>query len=197
MSTHCQYTIPAGRGTRGAEYRMRLDSSQPGRCTTSLYFSPPLVAFRMTCNMRLLESFMRDFRSHLRDFSQRRLKMWTAEAVSVELTGSIQELVQVAPERNQKARLSAVARHIGLPVGRIRKYYYGEIVCPPAHEADAIRFYRRAAQELLASRNKYEEQRARFLAAYPAMARFAPGPLRADEVSSEAEDAAESDIADT
>jgi hypothetical protein len=169
---------------------------RPGRCSRRFAFSP-WVNLRMLRNMSESESRMREFRSHLRDFLQRRLNMWTAEAVCEELTGSVQEIVQASSEASQKARLSAVARHVGLPVGRIRKYYYGEIVCPPAHEADAIRHYKMAAMELLAARKKYEGKRARFMAAYPALARFAPGPLVEDEVSAEAEDAAGSDVADT
>lgn len=120
---------------------------------------------------------------------------FTAEAVSAELTASIKTLVEVEPGGTVKERTRSTARHLGMPFGRIRKYFYGEVVCPPAHEADQIRAYYNAAQELIEARKAYEKLRGDFLRDNPSLARFAPGPLKDTDISNAARLAAESELA--
>lgn len=120
---------------------------------------------------------------------------FTAAAVSEELTSAVKELVQAAPEPSTKARLRSVARHIGLPIGRVQDYLYGEVRCPPAHEADLIRAYYKAAEKLVKARRDYDQLRQRFLSEHPSLARFAPRGLSEDTISAEAEAAATSELA--
>lgn len=43
------------------------------------------------------------------------------------------------PGESVKAAISRAARSLGLTYGRVKRYWYGEIQVPPAHEVDAIR----------------------------------------------------------
>lgn len=120
---------------------------------------------------------------------------YTAEAVAQELTGIVKELVHAAPEITVKARLRAVARHIGIPFGRAQNYLYSEIRCPPAHEADQIRAYYESAKQLIEAKNAYENARQEFLGRHPMLGRFAPRSIARSELLAEAEAVASSKLA--
>jgi hypothetical protein len=111
---------------------------------------------------------------------------FTAEAVREELTGRVRELARTSPEESVKGRLRWLARHIGLPASRIAKYWYGLVPSPPAHEADQIRAYYTAAQELIRARQEYEKRRGELLQTHSRMAFLAPPALCDTAISNEA-----------
>lgn len=112
--------------------------------------------------------------------------MPTAAAIRAELTDKVHKLTHISTEPSVKGRLNALARHLKMPAGRVAKYWYGLIPCPPAHEADMIRAYYDAAQKLIQARQEYEDMRTDFLRNYPSMARIAPGSLQDTALSNEA-----------
>lgn len=128
-------------------------------------------------------------------YPERREMPFTAAAVAEELSAKVKDAVASEPEGSVKARLRAAARRIGLPIGRIQDYLYGEVRCPPAHEADRIRAYYKAAQKLLEARHAYEQRRQDILRNNPNLARFVPGPLAVDGITAEAEAATRSELA--
>lgn len=112
---------------------------------------------------------------------------FTAEAVRDELTGNVKALVDSAPGATVKERLRSAARYLGLPFSRVQDYWHGEVRRIEAHEADQIRAYYQAAQELIEARQAYDQLRRDFLQNHPRLSRLVPGPLEADEVSAAAE----------
>lgn len=61
-----------------------------------------------------------------------------------ELRNEMKTLVRRAAEparagESVKTEIGRAARVLGLPHGRVKRYWYGEIQVPPAHEVDAIR----------------------------------------------------------
>jgi len=114
---------------------------------------------------------------------------FTAEAVRAEMQRHIGAIAALAPEDSRKAALAFVARVLRLPVGRVKCLFYGEARRIDAHEADQVRAYVQAAQQLIDSRAAYEKQRAEFVASHPRLARLSPRPLVPDEVSQAAEEA--------
>lgn len=103
--------------------------------------------------------------------------MPTAAAVRAEMTGKVRQLAGTSTETSVKGRLRALARHLGLSPGRIAKYWYGLIPCPPAHEADQIRAYYQAAQELIEARAAYEKRRDNFVRDHRNLAFAVPSPI--------------------
>jgi len=114
---------------------------------------------------------------------------FTAEAVRAEMQRHIGIIAALAPEDSRKAALAFVARVLRLPVGRVKCLFYGEARRVDAHEADQVRAYVQAAQQLIDSRAAYEKQRAEFVASHPRLARLSPPPVVPDEVSQAAEQA--------
>ena len=112
---------------------------------------------------------------------------FTAEAVRAEMQRHIGAIAALAPEDSRKAALAFVARVLRLPVGRVKCLFYGEARRIDAHEADQVRAYVQAAQQLIDSRAAYEKQRAEFVASHPRLARLVPRPAVPDEVSQAAE----------
>ena len=70
-----------------------------------------------------------------------------AEAVRDELTGRVREMIFATRGISVKGRLNTLARQIGMPAGRLARYWYGLIPCPPAHEADKIRAHHKSAAD--------------------------------------------------
>lgn len=103
--------------------------------------------------------------------------MPTAAAVRAEMIGKVRQLAGTSTETSVKGRLRALARHLGLSPGRTAKYWYGLIPCPPAHEADQIRAYYKAAQELIEARAAYEKRRENFLRDHRNLAFVVPDPI--------------------
>jgi len=114
---------------------------------------------------------------------------FTAEAVRSEMRQHVSAIAALAPEDSRKAALAFAAKVLRLPVGRVKCLFYGEARRIDAHEADQVRAYVQAAQQLIDSRAAYEKQRAEFVASHPRLARLAPRPLVPDEVSEAAEEA--------
>ncbi|HEX5321474.1 MAG TPA: hypothetical protein VFW46_20110 [Stellaceae bacterium] len=110
---------------------------------------------------------------------------FTAEAVSAEIRQHVSRVVDLAAERSRKEALTFAANLLHLPVGRVKRLFYGEVQCVPAHEADQIRAYVTAASQLIEARADYEARRQRFVAAHPALARLAPGPLEKLEIATD------------
>jgi len=100
---------------------------------------------------------------------------FTAAAVSEEITSAVKVLVKASPGLSVKERLRTLARHIGLPVGRVADYWYGEVRCPPAHEADLIRAYYKAADELVNAKAEHEKRFSDFIRNHPNLAFLVPG----------------------
>ena len=99
---------------------------------------------------------------------------FTAEAVANEMRGHVGAVVALSPNTNRKAALNFAARVLGLPFSRVKYLFYGEARRIEAHEADRIRAYLKAAEELFLARGEYEAMRRSFVAAHPALARLAP-----------------------
>lgn len=98
---------------------------------------------------------------------------FTAEAIRVEMTDRVQETVRYSPGSSVKARLTAAARLLGLSVGRVADYVYGEVRRVEAHEADTIRANHEVARKhFLAFEAEYRRKR-------DEMVRRAPGYLGA------------------
>jgi hypothetical protein len=114
---------------------------------------------------------------------------FTAEAVRAEMRQHISVIAALAPEDSRKAALAFAARVLRLPFGRVKCLFYGEARRIDAHEADQVRAYVQAAQQLIDSRAAYEKQRAEFVASHPRLARLVPRPPVPDEVSQAAEQA--------
>lgn len=129
-----------------------------------------------------------DFRSEMSDVA------FTAEAVRDEMRQHVGSVVALAPE-SRKAGLTLAAKLLRLPVGRVRSLFYGEARRIDAHEADQVRAYVRAAQELIQARADVERQRDEFIATHPALARFAPPALARTQALEEAEQAVAADRA--
>lgn len=116
---------------------------------------------------------------------------FTAEAVRNEMRQHVSAIIALAPEDNRKASFSFAAFVLKLPISRVKCLFYGEARRVEAHEADKIRAYVTAAQKLIEARAKFEALRAEYVAtAHPALTRFAPRELDADEISQAAQDAA-------
>jgi len=94
---------------------------------------------------------------------------YTAEAVRAEITAHVKSTVDASPGPTVKARLRAAARALGLPVGRVADYHYGEVRRVEAHEADQIRQRARAAKERELARlaAQYQALRAELVAEAP------------------------------
>jgi hypothetical protein len=114
---------------------------------------------------------------------------FTAEAVRAEMRQHISAIAALAPEDSRKAALAFAARVLRLPFGRVKCLFYGEARRIDAHEADQVRAYVQAAQQLIDSRAAYEKQRAEFVESHPRLARLVPRPSVPDEVSQAAEQA--------
>jgi hypothetical protein len=114
---------------------------------------------------------------------------FTAEAVRAEMRQHIGAIAALAPADSRKAALAFVARVLRLPAGRVKCLFYGEAHRIDAHEADQVRAYVQAAQQLIDSRAAYEKQRAEFVASHSPLARLVPPPDVPDEVSKAAEQA--------
>ena len=107
--------------------------------------------------------------------SQAPEKRYTPEAVAAEMTERVRTLASLASDDGRKAAIGFVAAVLGLPFGKVKRLFYGEVRGVPAHEADKIRAYCEAAAELIQARADYVAQRREFLAsAGPIMARLAP-----------------------
>lgn len=157
----------------------------PSRCQL-----PRFAVFLMGSNMTMRLSDVPEKQSRPFKYRSENSDMaFTAEAVREEMQGHISSLVALVPEGSRKTALSYAARVLGLPFGRVRSLYYGEARRIDAHEADKVRAYVQAAQKLIDARADYERQRLDFLAANPALARFAPGPLPRTQALEEAEQA--------
>lgn len=115
-----------------------------------------------------------------------------AVAVRDEVQQRVREVVALA-DGNRKSAIAFAARVLNLPFDRVRRMYYGQARMIHAHEADQIRAYVTAAQELIEARAAYEAQRASFLKSHPALARFAPRPLPRTPALEEAEQAVAAD----
>jgi hypothetical protein len=95
-----------------------------------------------------------------------------------EMQQHVKAVVALAPQDNRKSALSFAAKALRLPFGRVRELFYGNARRIEAHEADQIRAYVIAAQELMEARADYEARRKEFLGgATPFMARLAPPAL--------------------
>jgi hypothetical protein len=112
---------------------------------------------------------------------------FTAEAVRAEMRQHVSAIAALAPEDSRKAALTFAAKLLRLPVGRVKCLFYGEARRIDAHEADQVRAYVQAAQQLIDSRAAYEKQRAEFVASDLRLDRLVPRPLVSDEVSAAAE----------
>ena len=73
-------------------------------------------------------------------------EVFSPEAVRAELSARIRELVEASPGLTVKARLRAAARALGLPPGRVTRFFYREVRRVEAHEADWIRYRAAAAK---------------------------------------------------
>lgn len=105
---------------------------------------------------------------------------FTAEAVRLEMSERVQETVRFSPGDTVKARLRSAARMLGLSVGRVADYVYGEVRRVEAHEADQIRAYHTEAKRrrLAQLENEYRRLRAEVVAEAPAgLAVLAPPSL--------------------
>jgi hypothetical protein len=103
---------------------------------------------------------------------------FTAEATRSEMQAHVREIAALAPEDSRKAALRFTAMALRLPYDRVKRLFYGEARRIEAHEADQIRAYCDAAQELIEARQQYEALRREYVAtAHPALARLAPRPL--------------------
>lgn len=110
--------------------------------------------------------------------SESREMSFTAEATRSEMRERVRSVVALSPEDGRKAALSFAAGVLGMPYARVRRLYYGDARRVEAHEADQIRAYCDAAQEIIEARQKYERERLEFLkTARPSLARLAPPAL--------------------
>ena len=114
---------------------------------------------------------------------------FTAEAVRAEMRQHISAIAALAPGDSRKAALGFAAKVLRLPFGRVKCLFYGEARRIDAHEADQVRAYVQAAQQLIDKKADYERQRREFVEAHPRLARLAPRPSVPDEVSEAAEQA--------
>jgi hypothetical protein len=115
---------------------------------------------------------------------------FTAEAVRAEMRQHVSAIAALAPEDNRKAALTFAAKVLRLPFARVKCLFYGEARRIDAHEADQVRAYVQAAQQLIEARADYEAQRIAYLAnAHPALVHLAPRPSVPDEISEAAEEA--------
>lgn len=97
---------------------------------------------------------------------------FTAEAVNADIRRMVVETVEGVGHGSIKSRLRAAARLLGLTIGRVRRYHYGEVRLIPAHEAFNI--IKRAEQ---AKRDRFERDRIKFEAQRLEFANSAPSYL--------------------
>lgn len=80
-----------------------------------------------------------------------------AEAIRTEMMETVKFLAEPrAMDDSVKAMIRKVARIAGMPTGRIKKFWYGEVLVVPAHEADHLRALR--ADATRARRERLEIQ---------------------------------------
>lgn len=119
---------------------------------------------------------------------------FAAETVNAELIGAVKETVSASPGATVKARLRAAARFIGLPIGRVQDYWYGEVRRIEAHEAELIRARARQAKlaKLARLEAEYRKLQAEVVAEAPAgLGWLAPPALGEETVELTAPDRAE------
>lgn len=116
---------------------------------------------------------------------------FTADAIRSEMQERVRTIAALSPEDSRKAALRFTAGILRMPYDRVRRLFYGEARCIEAHEADQIRAYFDAAHKLIEARERYDAERAAFLAeAHPVLARLAP-PQVSRETGAACEEAAE------
>ena len=116
-----------------------------------------------------------------------------AAAVRNEVCQQVRDVVALV-DGNRKAAIAFASKALNLPFDRVRRMYYGQARMIHAHEADQIRAYVQAAQELIEARASYEALRSNYLAnAHPSLLRLAPPELAADEISAAAQEAVAAD----
>jgi hypothetical protein len=64
---------------------------------------------------------------------------FTADSVRSDLTECVKDTVRNSPGETVKGRLRSAARFLGLPIGRVQDFWYGEVRRIEAHEAIQIR----------------------------------------------------------
>ena len=84
---------------------------------------------------------------------------FTAEAVRLEMSDRVQDVVRRSPGETVKARLNAAARVLGLSVGRVGDFFYGEVRRVEAHEAEQIRANHEVAKQQQLARAEAEYRR--------------------------------------
>jgi hypothetical protein len=147
--------------------------------------SPPSIA--QARQLAWEQSVSAERPSLKQEFARRYRPAEAAEAVRNEITGTIRDLVEKAPGGNRKARLTAAARSLGIAVGRVTDFFYGEARRVDAHEADRIRDHARQAEyrELARLETEYAALRAKLVAAAPGgLAALCPPALEAPTASS-------------
>jgi hypothetical protein len=104
--------------------------------------------------------------------SERKGMTFTADSVNADIRRMVIETVEGVGRGSVKSRLRAAAKLLGLTIGRVRRYHYGEVRHIPAHEAFNI--IKRAEQ---AKRDQFERDRIKYEARRLAFANSAPSLL--------------------
>ncbi|MGD9613772.1 MAG: hypothetical protein AB7H90_01095 [Alphaproteobacteria bacterium] len=81
---------------------------------------------------------------------------FSADAVRSELTEDVKYTVRHSPGETVKARIRSAARALGLPMGRVQDYWYGEVRRVEAHEAIQIKERSLAAKQARLARLEAE-----------------------------------------
>jgi hypothetical protein len=109
---------------------------------------------------------------------------FTADTVRSELTENVKDTVRHSPGETVKARLRSAARFLGLPMGRVQDYWYGEVRRVEAHEAMQIQERTLAAKRarLVRLEAEYRALRAELVADAPrGLGWLAPPALAPDD----------------
>lgn len=103
---------------------------------------------------------------------------YTLDATRAEMREHVQTVAGLSPKDSRKAALQFAANVLQLPFARVKAYFYGEARHVPAHEADMIRAYVKASEDLLSIKAEYETRCEKLVAdARPVLARLAPPPI--------------------
>jgi|ERR1044072_6374130 hypothetical protein len=102
------------------------------------------------------------------------------------------ELIALAPGRSVPERIESAAAALGLPLDRVRKYWYGLVRSIRPSEEELIRSCYESAKKLTEARQQYEKLYNEIMGANTAMAKLAPGPLVDNALSNEARAVAQS-----
>ncbi len=83
------------------------------------------------------------------------MRLITPDEIREEMQSLVRRAAQLTkPGENIKAGIRGASKLIGMSEGRIKRYWYGEVPSPPAHEVDAIRLaVRMATQQLVDARS--------------------------------------------